>query len=192
MKTKIYTKVGDKGQTSLIGGERVSKADLRLSTYGTIDELNAGLGMALALVRANYQLRSVASVLEKNQHLLFTVGSHLACANEKLRPKLPQLPKDLTSHLEMAIDQAEEHLPELKNFILPGGAPAAAHLHLARTVCRRAERELVHFLKTKKKMPEIYAEILRYLNRLGDYLFIAARFVNMEQKSPETIWVKPE
>jgi cob(I)alamin adenosyltransferase len=191
MKTKIYTKVGDQGQTSLLGGEKVSKADLRLSTYGTIDELNANLGVALCEVIANYQLRSIAVVLEKNQHLLFVVGSHLACADDDLRSKLPQLPKDIVTHLEAAIDEAENHVPELKDFILPGGSHPAAILHVCRTVCRRAERDLVRFLEAEKKPQDIFKDILMYLNRLGDYLFVAARFVNVEQKSPETKWVKP-
>jgi cob(I)alamin adenosyltransferase len=191
MKTKIYTKVGDKGQTSLLGGAKVSKADARLDAYGTIDELNAAIGVALAEVTVNFQLRTMASTLEKNQHLLFVAGSQLACADEKLRKKLPALPAEAVTHLESAIDELETHLPELKEFILPGGSRGAALLHVARTVCRRAERHVVQLASGKKKPSAVVVDIVKYLNRLGDFLFVAARFANVENKTPETKWIKP-
>ena len=164
MRTKIYTKVGDRGQTALLGGAKTAKSDPRLSAYGSLDELNAALGLALAEVSPIFQLRSVATALERNQHLLFVAGSHLACVDEKMRTDLPPLPTDAVTSLEGAIDELETHVPELKSFILPGGSRAAATLHLTRTICRRAEREVVSFVEPLKKPPEIFFEIISFNN----------------------------
>lgn len=198
MKTKIYTKTGDRGETSLLGGERVLKSDKRLSAYGTVDELNATLGLALSEVAAVYQLKPIAEVLEQNQNILFIVGSHLACSDEAMRAHLPKLKKSFVEALEVAIDELEKDLPELKEFILPGGARAASTLHLARTVCRRAEREIMAYLDLSSKdsdgpsrLPEeLIGLIVGYMNRLGDYLFVAARKANYGLNTPEVKWQK--
>ncbi len=198
MKTKIYTKTGDRGETSLLGGERVLKSDRRLNAYGTIDELNATLGLALAEVASVYQLKSVAEAIEKNQNVLFVVGSHLACSDEAMRSHIPALRPEFIVSLETAIDELEKDLPELKEFILPGGARAAATLHLSRTVCRRAEREIMAYLDFARAdgtaaagLPaDLENLIVGYMNRLGDYLFVAARKANYGLNTPETKWQK--
>ncbi len=185
MKTKIYTKTGDKGKTSLVGGKRVNKFDLRVETYGTVDELNCATGIVIAQIK-NSKLKIknekslIISYLEEIQNDLFTIGSTLANPNN---PALPQLEKRI-KELEKIIDQMTEHLPELKNFILPGGSLTGAQLHLARTICRRAERRVVELKQTE----EIDDLIVSYFNRLSDFLFTAARYANHLKNKKETIW----
>ena len=187
---KIYTKTGDKGETSLIGGKRVSKADLRLNSYGTIDELNSILGIVLAHINAdqsfgskkNQTLVECLVLLAKVQSSLFDIGSHLACENEKLALKLPQINIDQVLLMEAWIDQANTQLKELKNFILPGGSIAASYTHLARTVARRSERIVVAL----SKKTEVDQRIVVYLNRLSDHLFVLARALNQEAQVADT------
>jgi cob(I)alamin adenosyltransferase len=167
---KIYTKTGDDGTTGLFGGGRVRKASLRVDAYGTVDELNATLGVA----RAAQLERATDEVLAQVQVDLFTLGAELACVpgkEEKLSMKL--LADSDAAHLERAIDAAEIGLPPLKTFVLPGGSPAAAALHFARTVCRRAERVVLGI-----EDPPVRREIVIYLNRLSDLLFTLARKAN--------------
>lgn len=175
---KIYTRSGDQGQTSLFGGARVAKNDARVEAYGTLDELNASLGVA-----RSFPLSPVADqLLEKIQAELFTLGSELACDPEALpRLKIALLDEEAVSFLERSIDELELGLPQLRYFILPTGAPAGAHLHLARTICRRAERRLLA-LQTVRPLTIIY------LNRLSDFLFVLARHENHQQETPETPW----
>ncbi len=177
---KIYTKTGDKGETSLIGGVRVPKFHLRIESYGTIDELNSHLGMVKDMAND----RHTREVIYEIQDRLFTIGSVLASDPEKSKMKVPDLHLNDVTMLETEMDKMEEHLPELKNFILPGGHPSVSACHIARCVCRRAERLVVQ-LQTESEVPEI---ISVYLNRLSDYLFMLSRWISKELKIEETPW----
>ena len=171
--TKIYTKTGDTGQTSLLGGARTDKDCINLMVIGEIDELNAELGMARALLGAEVP----TEFLRKISLDLFKVGAELAATqNATLSQKLEKISDAQILELEQKIDEYWGELPELKNFILPGGCVASASLHSARAICRRAERALVTLGRETKLRLEIY----QYLNRLSDYLFAAARFVNLK------------
>ncbi len=189
---KIYTKTGDKGETSLIGGKRVSKADLRLNSYGTIDELNSVLGILLAQIasektyasKKNQTLAGCLKLVNEVQSSLFDIGSHLACENEKLSAKLPKINTSQITEMESWIDLANTELHELKNFILPGGTMAASYAHLARTVARRSERITVALGKKTK----VDQDVVIYLNRLSDFLFVMARYLNHLQKIEDVIW----
>ncbi|MGK9368065.1 cob(I)yrinic acid a,c-diamide adenosyltransferase [Melioribacter sp. Ez-97] len=178
---KIYTKTGDKGTTSLLGGERVFKDDPRLNAYGTVDELNSLLGLAITEIE-NTEL---IEVLRGIQDELFELGADLAApANSNV--KIDRINIANAERLERLIDKFEERLPALKNFILPGGGKAGALLHYARTVCRRAERETAALMKGV----EMDSAVLVYLNRLSDLLFVLARYSNQIDGAPEIIWKK--
>lgn len=176
---KIYTRTGDSGETSLISGQRVAKSDARIEAYGTVDELNACLG----LIRDSASDKCAETDLQAIQNNLFALGSQLA-AGEKNRFPLPELAPHSTKNLENAMDKMNEELPELRNFILPGGDLSASYCHLARTVCRRAERRVVEL----RSASSISDEIVHYLNRLSDYLFTLARFYTHRHSGKETIW----
>jgi cob(I)alamin adenosyltransferase len=177
---KIYTKTGDDGSTSLLGGSRVAKSDLRIECYGTVDELNAALGFAAVAADESNQ-----GVLRQIQNELFVIGSQLAVANgANPQAGLPSLEEAAISRLEMQIDAATAQLPPLRNFILPGGCELAARLHLARTICRRGERLIVGFAQDRP-VPGI---IITYLNRLGDWLFVQARLANQQANVADVIW----
>lgn len=180
---KIYTKKGDGGETSLIGGTRVAKHHLRIQSYGSIDELNSFLG----LLRDQQASCVPKSFLGEIQDRLFTIGSHLASDPRKSKMKLPELKKDDILTLEERIDRMNEELPELKAFILPGGHPIVSYCHIARCVCRRAERNCTELAEADEVDPLIIA----YLNRLSDYLFVLARFLGKELKINEINW-KPK
>ncbi|HEX4334803.1 MAG TPA: cob(I)yrinic acid a,c-diamide adenosyltransferase [Polyangiaceae bacterium] len=178
---KIYTKTGDEGTTGLFGGGRVRKDDARVEAYGTVDELNSIVGLARAVSLPG----DVEAVLAGVQEDLFVIGAELAT----VAGKEEKLPMELLSDaraalLEGAIDRMEETLPPLKTFVMPGGSPGGAHLHQARTVCRRAERRV---LGASRETP-IRKEVLVYLNRLSDYLFVAARRANHVAKTPDVPW----
>lgn len=182
MAMKIYTKTGDKGSTSLIGGTKVSKAHLRIEAYGTVDELNSYIG----LCRDHINDADSRAVLLETQDRLFTVGSALACDPEKeTKLKIPDLHEEDITLLEKAIDKMHEVLPPMKSFILPGGLIAASHLHVARCVCRRAERQVV---RLSEESHEVEIIIQKYLNRLSDYLFVLARYVAFLEKAEEIPW----
>lgn len=188
---KIYTKTGDKGKTRLIGGASVSKAAPRLEAYGSVDELGACLGLAAAELKNSAS--EISAELEKIQNNLFFVGSLFACEDAKFASQLPSLPENSVSELEQRIDEWTAKLPPLKDFILSGGSKGAAHLHLCRTVCRRAERMSVAMMDSEEIPPELqasYSKALIYLNRLSDYLFTAARYANHLQGQPDVIWKK--
>jgi cob(I)alamin adenosyltransferase len=177
---KIYTRTGDDGTTGLFGGGRVKKASRRVDAYGTVDELNAAIGVA----RATKLDPESEGVLAEVQVDLFTLGAELACVpgrEEKLA--MPLLSAEHATRLERAIDAAEAHLAPLTTFVLPGGSPQAAALHLARTVCRRAERDVLA-LDDAPARPEIVV----YLNRLSDLLFVLARRANVEAKVTDVPW----
>ena len=185
---KIYTKTGDAGETGLFGGARVSKADLRVQAYGAVDELNSVVGVARAEV-ARGELPdgelALGPLLERIQMELFDVGAELATVPEKLGElSLPQVSGETIAQLEAAIDQGEQELAPLQSFILPGGSASAAQLHLARTVCRRAERLLVALsaASTVRTEPTIY------LNRLSDLFFVLARVANVRAGVADVEW----
>jgi cob(I)alamin adenosyltransferase len=177
---KIYTKTGDKGTTALFGGKRVSKADLRIDTYGTVDELNSYIG----LVRDQEVNTNRKGILTEIQDRLFTIGSILATEPGNTKVKVPALTENNVTFLENEIDAMEEKLPPMKSFVLPGGHPSVSFCHVARTVCRRAER-LVIALNAQEKTDEL---IIKYLNRLSDYLFVLSRKMTAELKAEETPW----
>jgi len=181
---KIYTKTGDDGTTGLIGGSRIRKNDPRIDCYGTIDELSAAIGLAVVAASAAPEL---AETLRDVQDDLFVAGSHLATPeNSPHRHSLPVLDDAIVSRLEMQIDAAVATLPALRNFILPGGTELAARLHLARTVCRRAERLLVAFALDQAISPTL----LTYFNRLSDWLFTQARRANQIAGVEDVLWTK--
>jgi cob(I)alamin adenosyltransferase len=170
MAMKIYTKTGDKGTTSLIGGTKVSKAHLRIEAYGTIDELNSYIGLCNDLLSDT----NSNTILPEVQDRLFTIGAALACDPEKeTKMKIPDLKEEDIILLEKEIDKMDAVLPSMKSFILPGGHPAISHLHVARCICRRAERSCVRLESGNNEVEPI---IQKYLNRLSDYLFILARY----------------
>lgn len=178
---KIYTKTGDKGQTSLIGGTRVPKHHVRIESYGTVDELNAYIG----LIRDQQISEHQRKILKEIQDRLFTIGSILASDPEKSKMKIPDLHQTDIELLEQEIDAMNEELPELRHFILPGGNNAVSFCHVARCVCRRAERICVQ-LSEESKVDE---QVIVYLNRLSDYLFVLARKLCFDQDIPENQWI---
>lgn len=179
--TKIYTKRGDGGTTALGGGQRVPKDTLRVAVYGTVDELNSQIGAALALGLCD----RLAEVLPAVQNELFDVGSDLCFLEEdKAKYPLPQIEARHVERLEALIDEMTAVVGPLENFILPGGSPGAAQLHVARTVCRRAEREAT----TLARAENIGSQVLPYLNRLSDALFVMARYENHAQGVAEPLW----
>jgi cob(I)alamin adenosyltransferase len=179
---KIYTRTGDNGETGLFRGPRVPKDDPRVEAYGNVDECNSVLGIALCFVND----ARVRSILQQIQQELFEVGADLATPPQDQNDSLWRIDEKMTAGLERAIDSFEQNLPALTNFILPGGTIGGAFLHNARTICRRAERSATKLGRQKKINPEV----LRYLNRLSDLLFVLARAENHHSGSPETIWKK--
>ena len=177
---KIYTKTGDKGTTSLFGGKRVSKADLRIDTYGTVDELNSYIG----LVRDKEVNQKRKDILIEIQDRLFTIGSILATEPGNVKVKIPSLVPEDISFLEKEIDTMDAVLPSMKFFVLPGGNQSVSFCHLARTVCRRSER-LVMALHAKEPVDAL---VIQYLNRLSDYLFVLSRKMTDELGAEETPW----
>lgn len=179
---KIYTKTGDKGTTSLIGGTKVSKSHLRIEAYGTVDELNSYIGLCRDLLTDN----NSRAIIQEIQDRLFTIGSALACDPVKEpKMKIPDLKEDDITLLEKEMDKMNESLPPMKHFILPGGHPAVSHLHVARCVCRRAERCSVRLNEEADGTEPI---IIKYLNRLSDYLFVLARYASWQLKAEEIAW----
>lgn len=177
---KIYTKTGDQGTTSLLGGTRVLKSNIRIEAYGTVDELNAHLGLL-----KDYELAtSLRNSLLRIQHELFDIGAYLACETNPEKFNLKLIGELHIQKLEMEIDQMEKELTPLKNFILPGGHPAVSQCHIARCVCRRAERNVIHL----NEYQEVSGLIIRYLNRLSDYLFVFARKLAKYFGIQEVIW----
>ncbi len=182
--TKIYTKGGDKGETGLFGGKRVPKSSVRIEAYGTIDELNSFIGLAITEVKSE----DVKKLLQNIQDQLFTVGADLAAPENEVDKKHPVLrvPKEFFEDTEKEIDRYDAQLKPLQNFILPGGSKPAALLNVCRTVCRRAERRVVALSETA----EIGGNIIIFLNRLNDLFFVLARYENMISGIPDIIWKK--
>jgi cob(I)alamin adenosyltransferase len=177
---KIYTKTGDKGTTSLFGGKRVSKADLRIETYGTVDELNSWMGV----LRDQPVNTSRLTTLVEIQDRLFTIGSILATEPGNTKVKIPVLQETDVTFLEHEIDKMDGQLEPMRFFVLPGGHQSVSFCHVARTVCRRAER-LTIALNEQEPVAEI---VVKYLNRLSDYLFVLSRMMTHELNAPETPW----
>lgn len=177
---KVYTKTGDKGETSLIGGTRVKKSHLRIDSYGTVDELNSYIG----LVRDQEVNSSRKDLLKEIQDRLFTIGSSLASDPEKSKMKIPDLHAEDITLLENEIDKMNDELPPLRVFVLPGGHQSVSFCHLARCVCRRAER-LVIGLQEESFVAEL---VIQYLNRLSDYLFVLSRKMAYELNAEEVPW----
>ena len=179
---KIYTKTGDKGETGLFGGERVSKNSPRINAYGTIDELNSFIGMVIIEVKDE----KVKKDLNEIQNKLFTVGTDLATpdTNKNKKLKIKRTPPEYASEMENLIDTYSLKLEELRNFILPGGSKGAALLHVCRTICRRAEREVVALNEEVK----IGSNIIIFLNRLSDLFFVLSRYENKISNIPDVIW----
>jgi cob(I)alamin adenosyltransferase len=179
--TKIYTKGGDKGMTSLGGGQRVSKESLRVHAYGTVDELNSVIGVALAL-GLSPRLQELLPVI---QNELFHLGSDLCFLEaDKAKYNIPQLEERHVTKLEEITDELLEAVGPLENFILPGGTPGAAQLHVARTVCRRVEREVIQLAREEG----VGTFVIPYLNRFSDALFVMSRYENHVQNKTETLW----
>jgi cob(I)alamin adenosyltransferase len=181
---KIYTKTGDAGETGLFAGPRVRKDDVRIEAYGTVDELNAILGLA----RCEPLPAEVETTLQRVQSELFSVGAELATP-EPEKHGTALIGDSHATALEQAIDPMESRLPPLRNFILPAGSRGASLIHVARGVCRRAERRVVTLAHAPGS--QVSDGLVRYLNRLGDYLFVAARFANLHSGGSETAWQKP-
>ena len=181
--TKIYTRTGDKGMTHLAGGHRVSKVSDRITAIGDVDELNAQIGFVIAACH-DEELKKIVQQLKQIQNELFNLGSQLAVLHEDRRQNTPVIKLENIARLEEEIDEMNEALPSLMSFILPGGGEVGTRLHLARAVCRRAERTL---LKLAQQAPLDNVE-LPYLNRLSDWLFVAARFVSKLTHHSEQLW----
>lgn len=186
---KIYTKTGDKGTTSLVGGERVDKFNIKVESYGTIDELNSVVGLLRSFLNSeehNPDLDIIIDELGIIQNVLFDLGSYLASsiiAREKYGLKFCT---DKTEMLEKTMDKWLKVLPKLNSFIIPGGSISSSYMHLARTVCRRAERTIVNL----SKQEEVNDDSLKFINRLSDYFFVLARYYNFLKKNDEILWTK--
>ena len=187
----IYTKTGDKGTTSLVGGRRVKKCDQRVEAYGTVDELNSHIGMLAEMMREQARDLDVAfdvreqfedgcKQLKWTQNQLFVIQTLLATEEEETRKKLPQLSESATGELEQWIDTMDARLPKLNSFVIAGGSIAAAQAHIARTVCRRAEREIVRLDDDET--------IMKFINRLSDYLFVISRYTLLLENKREIFW----
>lgn len=180
---KIYTKKGDQGSTSLIGGTRVPKNHIKIEAYGTVDELNSWLGVLKDMISQNFY----KNFIEDIQNQLFNIGSLLAEDKQKSQMKLPNIEEKIIQEMENNIDHLDSILPPLKNFVLPGGNLGNSFAHVARCVCRRAERNVVEL----SQIEEVNPIILQFLNRLSDWLFVFARFMSYINHTPETLW-KPQ
>jgi len=181
MSTKIYTKTGDKGETSLIGGTRLPKHHVRIEAYGSVDELNSHIG----LLRDVAEDKALIDLLINIQDRLFTIGSHLASDPQKSKMKLPAIVDEDVLVLEKAIDAIDKVVPPMKSFVLPGGHVNVSYCHIARCVCRRAERAVLR-LAENEKVDDIHG---RYLNRLSDYLFMLSRWMGQQLNAKEIPWV---
>lgn len=188
-KSNLYTKMGDNGETGLVGGTRVSKADARIDLYGEVDELNSWVGIALSQFDIQ-KFGEEADYLKRVQCFLFDLGSNLACeADQREKFKVPKLSEDVVSELEQKIDIMDSACPKLTNFILPGGSKASANLHLCRTVCRKIERKMIQFrIQHKEELP-IHA--VPFMNRLSDFFFVLSRYINIKLGIEEVPW-KPQ
>lgn len=181
---KIYTKRGDAGKTSLVDGSAISKSDIRLKTYGTLDELNSHLGLLVSMLNSEAKFTNELGHLNDIQIWLFQLGSQLACADSEMAKKLPTITEEQIESMEQKMDSWEDELPPLKNFILPGGHLASSQAHICRTVARRAERACVSL--NEQEALEVLA--VPFLNRLSDYFYSLARLINARLGIPSVEW----
>lgn len=182
--SKVYTKTGDKGTTSLIGGTRVKKCDIRIESYGTIDELNSFIGLLSSYVTEQETL----DLLAEMQNVLFNVGCNLAMGeNFKKELKESVVADVLIEHVEKSIDRMQDAIPQLKSFVIPGGSRSASVAHVCRTVCRRAERLIIALSENA----EVDSNLMAYVNRLSDYFLVLSRYLNNIEKVDEKIWQNP-
>jgi len=185
---RVYTRTGDKGETGLAGGQRVAKDSLRIEAYGTVDELNATIGVARATaeeaVASHTKLAELDTILKRVQHELFNVGSILATLTEDVHPRQARITQTEITRLETEIDRMNAGLPALRSFVLPGGCRLNAELHVCRTVCRRAERVCVALAREER----VDAETIQYLNRLSDALFVWSRWASHTLGVSEILW----
>ncbi|UYL08428.1 cob(I)yrinic acid a,c-diamide adenosyltransferase [Bdellovibrio sp. SKB1291214] len=183
-KAKIYTRTGDKGTTRLVDGSCVEKFNPRVEAYGTVDELNSYLGVCRSSFHTYPELLSLDGIFEKIQNELFNIGSLLATEKDEVFQMLPPITEEQIRRVEKKIDELTAGLPELRNFILPAGHIVASHIHVARTCCRRSERRAAEIAVKDDR----YSMCLQYLNRLSDFLFVAARWVNLKMGQNEVLW----
>lgn len=188
---RVYTKTGDQGQTSLIGGERVSKASARIECYGTVDELNAALGLARTALEDSPAGPKLLPVVGRMQNQLFNLGAQLATPDAARRASMPGLDAAHVDALEALMDELNQDLPALTSFVLPGGGWASSYFHLARTVCRRAERLVVALAGAEAGTEAVGEVVLQYLNRLSDTLFVLGRWAAFKEGRAEPLW-EPE
>lgn len=184
-KSSVYTRTGDGFNTSIIGGDRIPKYSLRLEAYGTVDELSSFIGN---LVADDSVIDQQRIQLIKMQNMLFNIGGYLATPPNIRKPEVPGLSADNIAEMESWIDEMDEQLPEIHNFIIPGGCEASAKANMARTVCRRAERRVIQLASEE----ELNILVISYLNRLSDYLFVIGRYLNKFANYQEFFWQKPE
>jgi cob(I)alamin adenosyltransferase len=182
---KVYTRGGDKGETSLIGGARVPKSDARIECYGTVDELNATLGLVRTALEQSAAGPHLLPIIQRVQQELFNLGAELAAQDADWLAKLPRAEARHVEQLEKDIDALNDQLPKLKTFVLPGGGWASSYFHLARTVCRRAERLVVALARSGEDVGE---HAITYLNRLSDALFVFGRWAALKDGQPEPLW----
>ena len=185
---RVYTRAGDAGQTGLVGGQKVSKASLRVEAYGTVDECNSIIGLALAALAESPAGAELSPRLSRVQNEMFNLGAELSTPDQDRRARGPHIEARHVTALENEIDRLNEDLPDLESFILPGGTWPAAYLHLARTSCRRAERLAVALVEAKEPVGD---QVIPYLNRLSDALFVFARWAAWKEGADEPLW-RPE
>jgi cob(I)alamin adenosyltransferase len=183
---KIYTKTGDLGTTSLLGGTRVNKFEHQIEAYGSVDELNAHLGywMDLLATKSSTSFASIINFIQLTQSELFTIGSHLANDGTKSGIKLPEIKEDLIVQMEQNMDEMNAIIPPMTHFVLPGGHTLISYAHICRTVCRRAERRVV-VLKDLSQLNQI----IKFLNRLSDWIFVTSRYLSHQLQIPENLWI---
>ncbi len=181
---RVYTRMGDAGETSLAGGQRVPKDSPRIEAYGTVDELNSFVGLARETAAGDPAVGAVSEILLRVQHELFNLGSILATRPEDVHPRQARVTKAEISQLEAEMDRMNEGLPALRSFVLPGGSRLNAELHVCRTVCRRAERAVIELSRTE----QVPAEAIQYLNRLSDAFFVWSRWASHKSGVAETLW----
>ena len=188
--TRIYTRRGNHGDTDLVGGTRVAKDSPRIDAYGTVDELNAALGVARAVnaeVRRSPATRRLDEILKRLQNELFDLGSELATPPADFQPGMFRVESEQVTALEKLMDECQKDLKPLRSFVLPGGGRVSAHLHVARTVCRRAERDVLRLMRVE----QIGEQPLAYLNRLSDLLFVLSRWIGHHLGESEFLWERP-
>lgn len=186
-KSKIYTKTGDLGETSLVGGSRLPKSDPRIDLYGDLDELNSRIGLACAFIAENLKEQRILEFLHHVQSTIFDLGSNLACeVDNRKKYNFPQVSTEFIKDMELEIDRLDNELEPLKNFVLPGGCKSAAAVHICRTGTRGIERKLINFQQTTKEDLPPFSVV--FLNRLSDYFFILARYLNKLEGEKELLW----